>query len=185
VIASFHPHFGPFFDDGNWEKWASSPRGAAASVRFHDKRWMAETLQKLVRYSEPLPKCVLHGDTHLGNLYIDPDGTPGFFDPQPHRGPGMYEVSYHLCGALDTADRRRWEGALIRHYLDELARNGVEPPGFDHALQQYAAFLALGYCIFLANDTQFQTEAINTAYTTRFSAAMLDNHTLDVLAAMD
>lgn len=184
VIASFYPHFGPFFEDGSWEKWVNSPRGAAASVRFHDKRWMADALRKLVRFTAPMPKCVLHGDTHLGNLYIDPDGSPGFFDPQPHRGPGMYEVAYHVGGALDIADRRRWEGALVRHYLDELAREGVQIPGFDDAMHQYSAFLALGYCIFLLNDTEFQTEAINTAYTARFSAAMLENHTVEILAAM-
>lgn len=185
VIDSFYPYFSQFFEGGKWEKWAASPRGAAASVRFHDKQWMADTLQKLAGFSKPLPKCVLHGDTHLGNLYVDPDGNPGFFDPQPHRGPGMYEVAYHIGGALDVADRRRWEGALVRHYLDELSRNGIEAPQFDAAMEQYSAFLALGYCIFLVNDTEFQTEAINTAYTTRFSAAMLDNHTLETLAAIN
>lgn len=184
VIASFAPYFGQFFEGGRWEEWANSPRGAAASVRFHSKKWMAETLDKLVRYSAPLPKCVLHGDTHLGNLYVDPDGTPGFFDPQPHHGPGMYEVSYHIAGALDVADRKRWEGSLVQHYLDELTRNGVDAPKFDDAMHQYSAFLALGYCIFLVNDTEFQTEAINTAYTTRFSAAMLENNTLEILEAM-
>ena len=54
----------------------------------------------------------------------------------------------------------------------------------DDAMQQYAAFLALGYCIFLVNDTEFQTEAINTAYTARFGAAMLDNRTLEIIAAL-
>ncbi len=184
VIASFYPYFSQFFVGGSWEAWANSPRGAAVSVRFHSKAWMSEALEKLVRFSEPFDKCMLHGDTHLGNLYVDPDGTPGFFDPQPHHGPGMYEVAYHVCGALDVADRKRWEGALVRHYLDELARHGVTPPEFDEAMHQYAVFLALGYCIFLVNDTEFQTEAINTAYTARFSAGMIDNNTLDIITAL-
>lgn len=184
VVASFAPYFGQFFEGGSWEAWANSPRGAAVSVRFHSKAWMAETLDKLARYAAPLSPCLLHGDTHLGNLYVDADGTPGFFDPQPHHGPGMYEVAYHIGGALDIADRKRWEGALVRHYLDELARHGVEAPSFDEAMYQYSAFLALGYCIFLVNDTDFQTEAINTAYAARFGAAMLDNHTLEVIAAL-
>ncbi len=182
VIAAFAPYMGQFFNEDAWGHWVRSPRGAAASVCFHDMEWMRETLDKLVAFSAPLPRCLIHGDTHLGNLYVDPDGTPGFFDPQTHQSPGMYEVAYHVAGALDSADRGRWEKALVQHYLTALAENGVEPPGFDEAMRQYAAYLALGYCIFLVNDTEFQTEAINTVYTARFSAAMLDNDTLGVLA---
>ncbi len=184
VIASFAPYMSQFFREEVWRAWVESPRGAAASVQFHDMGWMQQTLDKLVVFSRRYPKCLIHGDTHLGNLYVDPDGTPGFFDPQTHQSPAMYEVSYHLAGALDTADRRRWERPLVQHYLDELAANGVQAPDFDDAMHQYAAYLALGYCIFLVNDTEFQTEAVNTAYTARFSAAMLDNHTLEILAGL-
>ena len=90
----------------------------------------------------------------------------------------MLEVAYHLGCALDTADRPRWEGALIQHYLRELAQAGVEAPSFDEAMRQYAVFLAFGYCIFIINDAVFQAEAVNTAYTARFSAAMLDHDTI-------
>ncbi|WP_167854920.1 phosphotransferase [Mangrovimicrobium sediminis] len=184
VIAAFAPYMSQFFTDEIWTRWTSSPRGAAASTRFHSMQWMRETLDKLVQFSQRFPKCVIHGDTHLGNLYEDPDGSPGFFDPQPHQSPGMYEVAYHVGGALDPADRKRWESALVQHYLDALAGHGVTPPAFDVAMQQYAAYLALGFCIFLVNDDIFQTEAINTVYTARFSAAMLENNTLDVLAGI-
>ncbi|MFV8817615.1 phosphotransferase [Haliea sp. E17] len=184
VIAAFAPYMGQFFREDIWRGWIESPRGAAVSVCFHDMHWMRETLDKLVSFSAPLPRCLIHGDTHLGNLYVDPDGTPGFFDPQTHQSPAMYEVAYHVAGALDTADRARWERPLVQHYLVELARHGVAAPGLDAAMHQYAAYLALGYCIFLVNANDFQTEAVNTAYTARFSAAMLDNNTLEVLAAI-
>ena len=52
-------------------------------------------------------------------------------------------------------------------------------------MRQYAAFLTLGYCIFIINEAHFQPEAINTAYTARFSAAMIDNGTLETLATIN
>jgi hypothetical protein len=125
----------------------------------------------------------VHGDTHLGNLYEDPDGTPGFFDSQPHKAPSMVEVTYHLTCALDMADRRIWERELVAHYLAELARCGVDVPRLDDAMRQFGMFLAYGYMIFLVNESQYQPEAVNTAYTARFSTAMLDHGTKDLLGS--
>jgi hypothetical protein len=164
-----------------WGRFIDSPRGAAASVRFHDAGWMGEALGRLAVWAERRPHAVLHGDTHLGNLYVDPDGTPGFFDAMVHRGPVMAEVSYHIACALDPADRPRWEGALVGHYLDALARCGIEPPPFDEAMADYGATLARAYFIFVINESAFQPEAINTAYVARISAAMLDHDTIGLL----
>jgi len=179
-----YSYFSRFLQPEVWKRHVAAPQAAAASVYFHDPAWMSDALERLVVLAARLPHAVLHGDTHLGNLYIDTDGTPGFFDPQPHRWPAMLETTYHIGGALDPMDRRRWEVDLLAHYLDELRRNGVEPPALDEALSQYAAFLAFGFCIFLINDTHFQPAAINTAYVARFSAAMIDNNTLAVLKAI-
>src|SRR3546814_6392416 len=57
------------------------------------------------------------GDMHLGNLYVDADGTPGFLDAQPRLGAWSIDVSYFLIAGLDLVDRRRWEGALLAPYL--------------------------------------------------------------------
>jgi hypothetical protein len=174
-------YFSDWLEADTWRRFVASPRGAAASVHFHDRNWLRDALDRMAIYSHRLPHCVAHGDTHLGNLYVDPDGTPGFFDPQPHHAPGMMEVAYHLAGGLDTADRRRWEGALVKHYLDALAAHGVQPPTFDEAMEQFGLFLTLGYCIFMVNESFFQPEAINTAYVARFSAAMIDHDTAGLL----
>jgi hypothetical protein len=167
-----------------WRRFIDSPRGAAASVRFHDLGWMREALARLAVWAEDRPHAVLHGDTHLGNLYVDRDGTPSFFDPTVHRGPAIAEVSYHMACALDPADRPRWEGALVGHYLDELRRCGVEPPDFNQAMADYGATLARAYFIFVINESAFQPEAINTAYVARISAAMIDHDTIGLLERM-
>jgi aminoglycoside phosphotransferase (APT) family kinase protein len=127
------------------------------------------------------PACLIHGDTHLGNLYEEADGTPGFFDMQVARAPWFTEVTYHLVGALDMADRPRHEGELLRHYLDALGEAGIAPPSFDEALDAYRREVAYGLFIFLINETRFQSEAINTAYTARFAAAALEHDTVRLL----
>lgn len=178
----------PFFDHNiapqTWSRFCAAPRGAAASVRFHDRDWMKDAFDRMVRYSQTLPACVLHGDIHLGNLYIDRDGSPGFFDTLASRGPGMLEVSYHVSAALDAADRRRSEGALVQHYLDELRRSGVEPPTFDEAMRQYAILLPYGFFIWMTTESHYQAEAVNTANAARVSAAMLDHDTQGLIAAL-
>ena len=164
-----------------WQGYVESARGAAASTRFHALGWMKAALGAMLALSHEVPRVLLHGDTHLGNCYEDIDGTPGFFDSQPHYGPALAEVAYHVTGALDAADRRAHERALVAHYCAEIARHGIRPPDLDEAMRQFGAFLAVGYCIFLVNAADFQPEAINTAYTARFSQAMLDHGTSALL----
>jgi hypothetical protein len=164
-----------------WAKYTRMPRGAAVSVRFHDREWMRDALNRMAALSAQLPHCIIHCDTHLGNLYVDVDGTPGFYDMLVSRAPSMLEIAYHLGCGLDTSDRRRLEGPLIEHYLGALRGCGVSPPTFEDAFRYYKMFLAFGYCIFIINEDIFQPEEVNTAYTARFSAAMLDHDTAGLL----
>ena len=167
-----------------WKSFVDSARGAAASVCFHDLDWMIEAVAKFGRFAKTLPTTLIHGDTHLGNLYIDTDGEPGFFDSLPHLAPAMYEISYHVTGALDVPVRRKHERELVEHYRQELIRCGVEAPSLDDFMHQFGVFLANGYAIFLVNASEFQPEAINTAYTARFSSAMLDHDTIGLIGAL-
>ena len=164
-----------------WQHYANSPRGAAVSLRFLDHRWMTAALEKIAASHLAEPLCVIHGDTHLGNLYVEADGTPGFFDMQVARAPWHLEVAYHIVCALDMADRPRWEQALLVQYLESLKRFGIAAPDFESAWESYRRSIAYGYFIFLINETRFQTEAINTAYTARYSAAMLQLGTYELM----
>jgi hypothetical protein len=171
-----------YLEEKRWQHYMEQPRGLAVAAELRDRAWMQHALAALGEYHREWPVCLCHGDTHLGNLYEEPDGSPGFFDAQVARGPWQLEVTYHLVCALDIADRRHHERELLRHYLSQLARHGVEPPAFASAWEAHRREIAYGLFIFLINETRFQTEAVNTAYTSRFGAAAVDHGTHELLA---
>ena len=164
-----------------WRTYMEAPRGAAVSNVLHDRRWMASALRALGDYHRRWPACLCHGDTHLGNLYVDADGRPGFFDAQVARAPWQFEVTYHLICALDMRDRRAHERHLLRHYLDALRAQGIDAPAEPEAFEAYRREIVYGLFIFLINETRFQTEAVNTANAARFGAAALDHGTRDLI----
>jgi hypothetical protein len=178
------PFFEHYVEPENWDRFVRAPRGAASSVRFHDRDWLVHAWAKMTAFSRSLPQCVIHGDIHLGNLYVYPDGTPGFFDSLASTAPGMLEVSYHISGSLDSHDRRRWEGPLVQVYLDELAANGVAVPSFDEAMHWYTVLLLYGHFIFFTNEIERQAEPLNCAVVSRVSAALVDLDYLNVIEAV-
>ncbi|MFA7603290.1 MAG: phosphotransferase [Novosphingobium sp.] len=178
------PFFEHYLEPETWARFVAAPRGAASSVRFHDRDWLVRAWTAMTRFARSLPQCVIHGDVHLGNLYVYPDGTPGFFDSLASTAPGMLEVAYHISGSLDSADRRRWEGSLIQVYLAELARNGVDVPSFDEAWRQYTVLLLYGHFIFFTNEIERQAEPLNCAVVSRTSAALVDLDYLSVIETL-
>ncbi len=158
-----------------WDHYMALPRGAATSVQFHDVEWTRRAYDLCGSIAKTIPETLLHGDLHLGNLYVDVDGQPGFFDPTATRGPWPIDVSYHICCAADLANRRAWEQDLLKIYLEALRGAGVDAPDWDTAWLHYRQFISNGLFVFLINQTEFQTESVNTAYAARFSAAALDH----------
>ncbi|OHV43538.1 hypothetical protein [Pseudofrankia sp. BMG5.36] len=164
-----------------FQRFVGMPRGAASSKEFHDLEWAKLALDYIAALGDVLPNCIVHGDMHLGNVFEEPDGTPGFFDAPPRKEPPYLELAYWITCSLDVADRRRWDRALVGHYLAELGRNGVEPPDLDETMHHFAAYLTYGYYVFLINEAHWQTESFNTVHAARFSAAMVDHGTKQLI----
>ncbi len=159
-----------------WRRMVRTPRGAAISTRFHDPEWMIGAMNKLGDLHRASPvQSLLHGDTHSGNLYIDADGTPGFLDAQVVRSPWHLDVTKYIICALDHADRRQWEVPLLQYYLDCLSNHGITPPSFAHAWECHKQEITYGLVMFTINETAFQPESVNTAYTARFNSAAIDH----------
>ena len=79
------------------------------------------------------PKTLLHGDTHIGNVFFD-NGRTGFLDwGIMNVNTPMRDLSYFLTMAMTPQDRRANERELIALYLDRWNRGGGEPITFDQA----------------------------------------------------
>jgi hypothetical protein len=169
-------------DADRFDEFVRAPRGAAMPRHLLDRHLVKAAHERMRVWHGPMPKTINHGDMHLGNLYTDADGTPGFLDFQPCIGPWSIDVSYFLIAGLDLVDRRRWQAALLHHYLRSLAAEGVTPPSFDEAWLAYRRDVIWGLLIWMLNGSQFQTESNNTAAATRFAMAMLD---LDTMSALE
>ena len=149
---------------------------------FRDREWSHSAMLFNEEVCDTLPNCVLHGDTHLGNSFVEPDGAPGFLDSQVRRDPPYFDVSYTITCGLDSYTRRRWERQLVGHYVAEMGRRGVHLD-MDETMRQYAYSLHTGFMVFIINDLAFQTAAFNTAHVSRFVNAMMDNDTKGLIDA--
>lgn len=164
-----------------WAYYMQLPRSWAVPSMFHDRDRMLAAMSRLQASGESEPQVILMGDAHLGNLYFEADGTAGFLDFQSRVAPWSQEIAYFLAAALDIPDRRRWESALLEHYLEQLATHGVDAPEFDVAWQAYGRQLLFGLFVWLTNGPEFQTELVNTANAARLGCAATDHRTLDLL----
>ena len=164
-----------------WRYYVESPRGAAVSVDLHDADRMRRALARLGEIELEEPLCLIHGDTHPGNLYVEADGTPGFLDCIGGKACWWLEIAYHIVCACDIATRPKWEGALLSSYLDALSSHGIDAPDFDTAWLRYRQSLAHAFFIFQINETHFQTESTNTAYNARIGIAMIEHDTMRLL----
>lgn len=130
------------------------------------------------------PVTLLHGDTHVGNTYVLPDGSGGFFDFQLSvRGHWANDVTYLLTTALSTESRREHERELLAFYLDELRRRGVsEPPSADEAWRCHRLASLWGLVIgWLITPTVNYGPAITEANVARTAAACRDLDPFELL----
>jgi len=179
LFKSYLTHVGP---PEKWKQFCELPRGAACAVKFHDLDWMHRAMDFMIELGDATPNCLVHGDLHAGNLFVEPDGTPGFYDSLPLRTAPMIEITYHIANVLDHVDRQKHDRELVDHYRKELVRNGVDAPSLDELMYQFAAFLPYGFATFMVNSSTYQTESFNTAHTARYNVAMLQHGTRDIIA---
>lgn len=180
AVGMFETYARTRLSAGAFASFASLPRAAATPKCLRDPDRLLAALFRLRDLHREMPVCIVHGDTHLNNLFVSAKGEPGFFDWSPRRTAWSNDVAYFLPAALDVPERRRTERRLIAHYLDCLASHGITPPGPDEAWLAYRRELLWGMFVFLINGPT-QTEFSNTAAASRFAAAMLDHDTFGLL----
>lgn len=138
--------------------------------------------EALVRAYAALPEitgrdpvhCLLHGDAHIGNLFIDRHGQFALLDWQlVQRGPWYVDVGYHIGSSLAVDDRRSSERDLLAHYLDHLAGHGVDRPGWPEVWAGYRCGLVYG--LYLWSITQKVKPEITTELLGRLGTAAADH----------
>jgi len=96
----------------------------------------------IVRLWNSGPRTLVHGDPHLGNLFVDTvagDRT-GFLDwAMLGRSPGLRDVAYVLCNSIPAEVRAAEERALVERYCALLAVAGVDLDA-EVAWEQYRLF---------------------------------------------
>lgn len=125
------------------------------------------------------PWCVIHGDAHVGNLFVDADRIPSLVDWQlVQRGMWYLDVGYHIASTLTVEERRRTERDLLQHYLTTLASYGVTPPSWDEARRAIGYGMVHGY--FLWGITTKQHPAVIATLLYRLGTAVADHDALSV-----
>lgn len=143
-----------------------------------------DILKRAVTVTGEVPStCVIHGDAHSGNTYLDRDGRACWLDWQCTQG-GHWatDVSYHMGTALSIGDRRAHERELLEHYLGELAAHGVDPPPWDEAWERYTLHFSYGYLLWAI--TMISSRAVVLIHIPRLGTAIEDHDTFRRLGVL-
>jgi Phosphotransferase enzyme family len=169
-------YFPTFFEPSNWQSYVEKPRGRAMPNQFQDLARAEKAWYRMWAVLKPAAMVVIHGDEHLGNLYIAADGTPGVIDWVARPEVWPIGISYFMLCALDIADRRRWDRALLSHYITKLREYGAaDVPSLEDAWFLYRCATYYPVVTWLNNSAVWQPETINTANTVRAALAALDH----------
>lgn len=135
------------------------------------------------------PQTLLHGDPHIGNTYVTPDGELGFLDWQMVRhGNWSLDLGYFLQGALIPDDRRAHEGELLDEYRAALGLPADELPSSEEVRLRYRASVAHGLTLWLctasADGGLWQSPEVAVALAQRYAYAYADLDTPEAIAAI-
>jgi Phosphotransferase enzyme family len=151
------PRMGRVFESWGVEKTVSviaanlhGPNGDGIPEALRDEHRLVDAYRALIVSAATdvgsAPWCVIHGDPHVGNLFVDAEDRPSLLDWQlVQRGRWSVDVGYHIASVLSVEDRRSAEQDLLRHYLDCLGSFGVQPPAWDNARSALHRGIVLGF----------------------------------------
>lgn len=193
----------------SWDARFADPavRPPIPETFWGDRPRIVKCLETLWATTDGKMVCMVHGDTQVGNTFIDTNGQPGFLDWQCiHVNSAAHDVTYFMTGALTVQDRRDHERELYGFYLSELHRVGG--PQFDveevwdvsHSIilntiqifsrivmlnfyQEYRKYQMQGFAWALAGP-MMQPKEIVDAISERHCTAILDHQSIELLESL-
>ncbi|MET0984032.1 MAG: phosphotransferase [Steroidobacteraceae bacterium] len=174
---------GWLWNEAHWTDYAKRQRFQALAPELRDRRLLHRahaTLRRDWRMREPW--SLSHGDAHFGQLYTLPGGEARLLDWQCCQlAHWAYDVSYFLISGLSVADRRACARDLLSQHVMHLRELGVRAaPSADAAYEAFRAYAlhGIGWCMCMV---EMQPEDICTAMTERFSSAIVDLTSVDIV----
>jgi hypothetical protein len=173
---------GWIFSPENYAIQSTRPRFECLPPALRDQQLLLRTHQALEsNWWTRDPYCVAHGDAHIGQAYVLPDGEVRLIDWQlVLKASWAYDYSYFMISSLSIADRRHLEKEMLRFHLSELAAHGVDPPDFETAWLEYRAnaFHGISWALCIP---AMQCEENLTAMAERFAAALVDLNSIEAV----
>jgi hypothetical protein len=154
--------------------------------RSPEQLW--EDTRRVQQHQTRIAPTLLHGDAHIGNTYVLPDGKGGLIDWQLMvRGAWVHDVCYLIVSSLPVETRRQEDKTLLAFYLDRLAAAGVDtPPDFDAAWEEYRRAAVWGFTVgWLTTPPANYGMEITTGNLERLLAACEDLQTFELIDRMD
>jgi Ecdysteroid kinase-like family len=153
-------------------------------------KWVLDDPQRFVRAYKALnrfeqsqtgPRCIVHGDCHLGNSYLRANGERVWLDWQlVRKGRPWRDLTYFMVGSLTIEERRQCERALHKHYRDALVATGAQGVlDLDGIFEQYRRWIIYGQQAWIANMDEWGQNGL--PMNERFFTAGDDLETLKAL----
>lgn len=165
-------------------------RGSASLPRSLSDIEAGGVVEYWSRYVDTLatgPMTLTHGDAHIGNIYVLPDGDVGFLDWQVvRRGRWSQDIGYFLIGSLTEEDRRNHEKELLEIYRLALDLPDGQRPAPEAMWTEYRATPAYGLAVWLSTlgTDGWQRPEISQALVARYARAFVDLATPDALISL-
>ncbi len=156
-----------------------------ASVRQFSPGEVVDLWARYVGTLAADPVTLTHGDLHVGNTYVLPNGDVGFLDWQVvRRGAWHQDLGHFMGSALTKEDRRAHEAELLEIYRDALTVPEGQKPTREEAWLIYRTTPAYGLAIWLSTmgTDGWQGWDICRTLSDRFAAAFDELDTLGAFA---
>jgi Phosphotransferase enzyme family len=182
VGSPVHRGYAEFLmSEKHWQAVFADPEAYQLNSYVADRERGLRGWRAMWTYDDANAHCLIHGDTHLGNMCVDPSGQPFFIDwAAPSIAHWALDVAYFVTGSLSVADRRAHEKDLLRHYLVSLAAHGGPKLGWDEAWEDYCRHLLQGL-LWSVLPPSMQARENVAAMGERYGSAMQEHKTYELL----
>ncbi|KAI1418483.1 aminoglycoside phosphotransferase [Hypoxylon sp. FL1857] len=168
-----------------WDSVVREPGRPKLPEYLMDGARVKRAQEKYYAKRNPKFRTLLHGDTHLGNVYFTAEGDTRFLDWSAyHFASCFHDLVYFMSSILTIEDRRAHEMEVLDHYLETLHRLGG--PKLDRNDEELMTEYKRSYLtniIWPVCGYDLQSKERVDAFTERTIAAWVDHKVIEVIEA--